>query len=294
MSVIKKLKSITWWTIAHLPFHIRYFVKFRIFKGHWPHFIKKDYSDYIFWDCFYGRFDKVAYLADKVEVRKYVASKGLAEILIPMISCWDNAMKIDFDSLPNQFAIKCNHSCGMNIIVNDKSSLDIESTRKKLDAWMHVKHPEFNERHYYRIKPQILCEELIPCNADGYFPTDYKIHCAHGKPIFIQCCIERDSADAGRRIIYDCNWNKLPYVLNDEHFTEIEVKRPKFLSRMLEVASILSEDLDYARIDLYETDKGVLFGEITLTPMGGWLSYFTQEALDVMGIAIKEGKKGKQ
>ena len=126
--------------------------------------------------------------------------------------------------------------------------------------------------------------------VDGFFPMDYKIHCANGKPVFIQCCFERTSGDAGRRVIYDTNWKNLHYILNDSHYSNEEVERPKHLSEMLKAASVLSKGLKYARMDFYDTDKRVIFGEITLTPMGGWLSYFKQEALDLMGKAIREGK----
>lgn len=247
----------------------------------------KDYSDYIARDNFWGRHINRAYLADKLEVRKFVTEKGLGGILVPLLGYWDDAYKIDFEALPNQFAIKCNHSCGMNIICYDKSNLDIDATRKQLDEWMHSKHPIFFERHYHHIKPMILAEALIPSNSDGFFPMDYKIHCAHGKPIFIQCCIERTEDSAGKRVIYSPEWKKLPYVNHDYHYTDAELARPKYLDDMLHAATILSDGLAYARIDLYETEKGVLFGEITLTPMGGWLTFFTKEALDLMGKAIR-------
>ena len=219
-----------------------------------------------------------------------MAERGLENILTKMYGKWDDASKIDFNTLPNQFAIKCNHSCGMNIICYDKSKLDTEATRKKLDKWMHENHSEFFERHYALIKPMIICEELIPNEADGFFPMDYKIHCAHGKPIFIQCCLERTDSDVGKRLVYSPEWKKLPYVVHDYHYTDDELPRPKHLEKMLEAAHILSSGLDYARIDFYDTEKrGVIFGEITLTPMGGWLSFFTQEALDLMGNEIKKG-----
>lgn len=285
---IKKLK---WKLIDSSPLFIRYPLRFRSAKGHWPRiFFPKDYSDFIARDNYFGRHNKHAYLADKLEVRKYIEKKGLGDILVPLLGYWDDASKINFESLPNQFAIKCNHSCGMNIICFDKTKLNIEATRRTLDSWMHTEHPVYYEQHYRHIKPMIMAEQLIPSNADGCFPPDYKIHCAGGRPIFIQCCIERDEQSTGKRVIYDCNWNKLPYVLNDETYTDEDIERPRFLERMLDIAKILSSDLEYARIDLYETDRSVLFGEITLTPMGGWLSYFTQEALDLMGKEIRKGK----
>lgn len=293
--MIKKIKRFIWQVIENSPLWLKYPIHFRLKKKRWPHLLfPKDYSDFIASDNFFGRHNKHAFLADKLAVRDYVKEKGLGDILVPLIGYWDNASKIDFDTLPNQFAIKCNHSCGMNIICYDKTKLDIEETRKKLDQWMHTKHDIFFEQHYQHIKPMILAEELIPSNADGFFPPDYKIHCANGKPVFIQCCFERTNKDAGRRVIYSPQWKNLHFVIEDSHYSDEEISQPKHLVEMLHDAAILSEGLKYARIDFYDTDQGVLFGEVTLTPMGGWLHYFKQEALDEMGNAIKVETKRKR
>ena len=292
MNIVRKIKDVILYIDSRMPFHIRYYVLFRRVKGRWPRlFFPQDYSDFIFKDNFWGNHNIHAYLADKLEVRKYVEECGLGNILIPLLGAWESASKVDFDSLPNQFAIKCNHSCGMNIICFDKSKLDIKKTREKLDKWMHEEHPIFFERHYFHIKPMIIAEALIPNNQDGCFPTDYKIHCAAGEPVFIQCCVGRNENSDGKRLVYDCNWNKLPFVKEGDFYTEDEILRPAKLDYMLEVAKRLSKNLDYCRVDLYETDNEVLFGEITLTPMGGWLIFFSNSALEYMGQKIIEGKK---
>ena len=286
------LSRLVWMITKELPFHIRYLLTFYLETRHWPRlFFPRDYRDFIFRDNFFNCHKKHAFLADKLKVRTYVEECGLGGILTNLYGAWDDAAKIDFEELPNQFAIKCNHSCGMNIIVSDKEKLDIESTRRELNSWLKTKHPVFYERHYNYIHPMILCEELIPNDVDGYFPRDYKIHCAKGKPVYIQCCFERSEEDAGRRVMYSTEWTNLHFILNDSHYTEIEVPRPKHLDEMLHYAATLSAGLDYARVDFYDTDSRVYFGEITLTPMGGLLSYFSQEALDVMGEAIRAGKR---
>ena len=288
--MIRRIKKLFYKLIEHSPLIIRHSFNFRLVKGHWPHLLcPKDYSDYITRDNIFGRHNKHAYLADKLEVRKYVKERGLEDILVPLLGSWDDASKIDFDSLPNQFAIKCNHSCGMNIICFDKSKLDIEATRKQLNHWLHEKHSVYFEQHYKYIKPMILCEELIPSNKDGLFPMDYKIHCVNGKPIFIQCCFERTMEEGSKMVAYNTKWERLNYIAHTSHYADKNVERPKHLDNMLKYASKLSVGLEYARVDFYDTDSGVLFGEITLTPQGGWLTNFTQEALDVMGKAIRQG-----
>lgn len=271
-----------------LPWRLEYLIDVTRLKGHFPHILcPRDYSDYIFRDNLLGRHNKHAYLADKYLVRGFVTDRGLERILTRLYGVWDNADEIPFDSLPKGFALKCNHSCGTNIICQDKAALNINETVLTLNRWLKVRHPIYFEQHYRHIQPRIICEELIPLNNDGSFPSDYKIHCANGKPVFIQCCFERTSSNPGFRKIYDTEWNDLHFVLEDYHYSDEQIPKPKHLKEMLEYAAILSKGLEYARIDLYDTEDRVIFGEITLTPMGGLLSYFTQDALDTMGDAIK-------
>lgn len=292
MSISKKIKDLGWRVIDHLPFKMHYYLLFVTEKKRLPRLLRpKDYSDFIFRDNFFGRHNAHAFLADKYEVRNYVEERGLGNNLPKLYGIWDNADKINFAKLPNQFAIKCNHSCATNIIVFDKSILDIDATKKQLNKWLMMKHPIFFEQHYYHIKPLIICEELIKDNADGNFPKDYKIHCVNGKPIYIQCCFERTKQSAGKRVLYSPDWKNLHFILNDDHYSDEECDKPKHLHEMLEYASVLSKGLDYVRIDFYDTDEKPLFGEMTLTPMGGWLSYFKQEALDLMGREIRANKR---
>jgi hypothetical protein len=102
----------------------------------------------------------VADCADKIKARDYIAAKGFADTLVPLIGVWDKVEDIDWGALPNAFAIKCNHGCGFNIIVPDKAKLDIEDAKKKLNKWLHTDYGfAVAEPHYSLIKPRILCEE---------------------------------------------------------------------------------------------------------------------------------------
>ncbi len=283
-----KLKTLSWKIIGILPSKIEYLILYYINKGKLPNFLSpRDYSEFIARDMFFNRNHKKAFLADKYKVREYVAERGLEHTLTELYGVWDDANKIDFDLLPDKFALKIIRSAGMNIICNDKDKLDKNKTIKQLNQWLDTKHPIPYESHYNKIKPLIIAEEFIT-DGSGVFPMDYKIHCAHGKPVFIQLVTERNERSPGRRIIYDTNWNNLHYVIEEDyHYENIEVPRPTHLGEMLKYAAVLSKGLDYARIDFYDTNERVIFGEVTLTPMGGWLSYFKQEALDLMGEKIR-------
>lgn len=276
-----------------MPWRMRYFCEYSYVRKRIPNLFKpKDYSEYIFRDNLLGYHKKHTFLADKYEVRNYVDSKGLGNLLTRLYGVWDDAKKINFHELPNQFVLKCNHSCGMNIICFDKSELNIPAAVDQLNKWMKQTHPIYYEVHYKKIRPLIICEELIKSDANGVFPVDYKIHCAHGSPVYIQYCSDRSEFSAGQRIIYSPEWKNLHFIKQDYHYYSTEViPCPPHLDVMLKSAAILSSELKYARIDFYDTDERVIFGEITLTPMGGWLSYFTQDALNLMGEAIQKGVK---
>jgi len=282
------IKTILWSAVNNLPDKLRYLVTYSIERRRIPNlFSPRDYSEFICRDMFLNRNDKNAFLADKYLVRKYVEDKGLDSILTKCYGVWNKAGDIDFEALPDRFALKCNHSCGMNIICNDKEKLDKLQAIEKLDLWLKTPHPMYYESHYNKIKPLILGEEFITDHS-GVFPMDYKIHCANGKPVFIQVCYDRNENSAGKRVILDLQWKDLHFVINkDSHYSTQVIPKPLHLEEMLKYASILSANLDYARVDLYDTDERVIFGEITLTPMGGWLDYFTQEALDLMGECIR-------
>lgn len=285
------VKKISWSILAYLPEKLRYFFEYIYMKHRIPCIWKpRDYSEYIFRDIFLNRNHPRAFLADKYRVRDFVTQKGLKPLLPQLYGVWDDARKIDFSKLPEQFALKCNHSCGMNIICTDKSDLNIEQAVCQLNRWLKTSHPVYFESHYRKIKPLIICEEYISDDS-GLFPMDYKIHCAHGKPVFIQVCYDRNENSAGKRILLDTEWRDLHYVIDDEHFPDRGVDRPYHLQQMLDAASRLSSELEYARIDFYDTKDRVIFGEITLTPMGGWLSYFSQEALNMMGDQIRGSKR---
>lgn len=288
MEAIKKLLRKI---VGIFPWQFHYFITYTRVKRFPNLFRPQDYSVYIFRDNFLGRHNKHAYLADKYAVREYVKERGYENTLTKLLGVWDDVNDIDFNSLPNEFAIKCNHSCGMNIIVFDKTTLDIDKTRDQLNKWLKMKHPVFFEQHYYHIKPRIIAEELIQNDKSGFFPQDYKIHCANGTPVYIQCCFERTTSDPGRRVIYSTDWKDLHYVLQESHYSEKQIERPKHLEEMLKMASDLSKGLEYARIDLYDTDDRVIFGEVTLSPMGGWFDYFTPEAIKLMGNEIRKHSK---
>ena len=214
---------------------------------------------------------------DKYAVRSYVEEKGLKEILTHLYGVWDSADDINWNELPEKFAIKCNHGCAMNIICADKSILDIEEAKKKLNRWMKENFGrERAQPHYSTIKPKIICEEYIE-SKEGVFPDDYKIHCFNGEPKVIDVHTGRGKEHLVT--CYDTEWNYLDYKCNPGERTE----PPVCLYRLLDISRILSEDFPYVRVDLYIEDEKIIFGELTFTQGNGCVTDFTEKGNIEMG-----------
>ena len=139
---------------------------------------------------------KVILCADKAKLHKYLEKKGYGRMAVPIIGIWKSSDEIDYDSLPDQFVIKCNHGCGYNIVVRDKKKLNWRVAKEQLDSWMKEDFGYFNaEPHYLKIPKRIVCEEYLG-DGTSEFMSDIKIHCFNGEPKLTLVCFERDSSKA--------------------------------------------------------------------------------------------------
>ena len=192
---------------------------------------------------------------------------------------------IDFDSLPNQFVLKCTHGCGYNVICKNKLHLDLEDTRQKLNTWMKEDYGRlFFEHHYSFIQPKIICEKFLPSISVSV--TDYKIHCINGEPICFFVCTDRDNNHGGHVTYasYSTDWEKLDWLKKEP--SEI-LPKPECLKMMVEYAKILSKPFPYVRVDFYEIERCVIFGEMTFTPYGNILDYYKDAVIVEFGKKLK-------
>lgn len=217
--------------------------------------------------------------ADKFKVREYVESKGLKNILVKFYGVWDNAKDIDFDKLPASFVLKTNHACGTVLLVEDKTKLDIEATRKKLSNWLNLKMGiETAEPHYIGIKPLIIAEEYLKVKS-GEPIVDYKLYTVKGETELVMVCSERKIGVGSKISLYDKDWNFCPERLGQCHANDNvqKIPQPRSFEQMKEYAKILCEDFPFVRMDFYDIDGNVYFGEMTFTPKGGYCSTLTDE-----------------
>lgn len=229
-------------------------------------------------------------LADKYSVRKYISDKGLSEILIPLIAKYDNAKDIDFSKLPNAFVLKTNHGCGEVVIVKDKSRIDENTIREQMYKHLQYKYGLYQaEYHYLYIKPCIVAEQLISETDSRYSSSiiDYKVWCFNGKPYCILCCFNR--GENTNVALYDTQWNYLHgKISRTNHFTEKSdyLPKPLNLDKMIDDATILSKDFPEVRVDFYNVNGKIYFGEMTFTSLGGFMNYFTDDFLKELGNQI--------
>lgn len=211
--------------------------------------------------------------SDKYAVREYVAEKGLEHILVPLCGGpYSHLEEINFEKLPNQFAMKAAHGCAMNLICEDKTKLNLEKAKKDAQEWLTHGYPrECIEPHYKKIPHRIICEQFLQ-DADKII--DYKFHCFHGEPDFVLVCGSRVSGL--QKMLYDLNWNPIDGMIGHEKGTD-SFEKPEHLEEMIRISKILSKDFDFVRVDLYDINGKVYFGELTFSPATGVLPNFSEE-----------------
>lgn len=222
----------------------------------------------------YNDDELISKCTDKCEVREYVRSVGGKELLTKVYQICDKPEEIDYSKLPNKFAIKCNHGCAYNIICKDKNNLNKELVNKKVKAWMREKYGlATTELHYLKIKPKVYIEEYL-CDEDDKMPNDYKFYCFDGKPQVILTCSDRDSGRV-KLNYYDLEWNELSYC-KEKWRNPNGVEKPENLKEMIDVAAKLSQGFKFVRVDLYDRNGKILFGELTFTPACCCAPYYSR------------------
>ena len=233
-------------------------------------------------------------LSDKYSVRKYVEDCGLNENLVKIYAHWVNEQDIDFKNLPNSFVIKSVQGCGDIILVNDKNTIDESDIREKIEPMLHERYGALEGgKHYLRIEPAIIVEELLPIE-NGQSLTDYKIWCFNGKPEFILTCSKRFKGGVYLGS-YDKDWNyrQNDMVFSKEHPEEKEpLAKPENLDKMLEIAENLAKPFPCVRVDLYNINSKIYFGEMTFTSLGGLMDYYTDDFQKMAGSMIDLNYKG--
>lgn len=216
----------------------------------------------------------VTQCADKYAVREYVEKSGCGEILNELYGAYDKVEDIPWDELPNSFVLKWNFGCGQNLIVRDKSKLNLDEAKKKLKKWYSI-HDTFylpySEMQYKGIPPKLVCEKLIE-TEDGDLPVDYKLYCFNGRPDCVLVCAKRGHMKHGAEYyFFDKDWNLKRYNKRGKEAPEdFTLPKPENLGLLFDYAEKLAKPFPFVRADFYLEKGQVTFGELTFTPCGGF------------------------
>ncbi len=213
--------------------------------------------------------------SSKHRVRSFVEEKGLGHILIPQYGAYRSASEIDFDSLPDKFVLKPSHDSGHVIICTDKNSFDRKEAVKNLDNWMKIDYEFMSGEWPYHGPRCIVCEAFLENKkTDDLF--DYKFFCFSGEPFLCFFCSDRKNH--AKSDFYDMNWEKQNFRWLYEPSGKTFPK-PETFEKMKEYARILSEGFPFVRVDFYEVDGKIFFGELTFFH-GGGLGWFEPKEID--------------
>lgn len=237
----------------------------------------KTFNEKLQWLKLYDRKPEYTAMVDKYEAKKYVAERIGEEYIIPTLGVWDRVEDIDFESLPNEFVLKCTHDSGGLVICRDKSQLNVEEAKKKLEKSLKNNfYYSYREWPYKNVKPRIIAEEYME-DASTSELRDYKFFCFDGiaKALFI--ATERQKAGEEVKFdFYDINFKHLDFRQGHPN-SSVEIKRPETFEKMRELAENLSKSIPQLRVDFYEVNGRAYFGEMTFFHHAGLMPFDPEE-----------------
>ncbi len=221
-------------------------------------------------------------LADKYAVRSYVAEKIGDNYLNELYGYFQKVEEIDFDKLPNQFILKAVHASHKNLIVTDKNALNIEETKKTLHKWLaYNQYQKVGfEWAYKNIKPAIIAEKLLK-EDQKRFLTDYKFVCMHGKVIYVQIVLDVDGKEV--QVNYNKAFERENFNAVNREWYQGAIEKPVLFDKMVTLAEILADRFPYVRIDFYQIENKIIFGEVTFYPGDGKYEFFPDEYNKIIG-----------
>lgn len=245
----------------------------------------QDLNEKFQWIAVNWRNPLITKCADKYLVREYLTEKGCGDILNELYGAYDRGEEIPFDTLPEKFALKCNHGSHMNIICEDKSSFDKEAAVKQLNEWLRKPYGRGTEWQYKPIPRKILAEKYIE-SKDGSM-IEYQLFCFNGKPQFflVRNDLRNSAADKQATqyaVSYTMDWKRI-YMRKGEERFNFELPKPHNYQKMIEYATTLCEEFPQVRVDFYEIDDRLLFGELTFSSNGNVQTNYKKEYIIELG-----------
>ena len=247
----------------------------------------KTFNEKLQWLKIFDRRPEYTTYVDKYKVREYIAKTIGEEYLIPLLGVWDNPEEIDFNKLPNQFVLKCNHDSGKVCICKDKSKFDIKSTKEKLyNSLKRDYYMRSREWPYKNVPRKIIAEKYMEDELEPLSLRDYKFMCFEGKVKCSFVCSDRNTKEGLHVTFFDTNWKVLPF---ERHYPARKegLPKPKCYDEMVNLAEKLTKGIPFVRVDFYEINGKVYFGELTFYPGSGFEEFTPRSADEWLGSFIK-------
>lgn len=223
----------------------------------------KSFTEKLLWCSLNYRDNRFVWYADKYTVREHVKSVIGEEYLIPLYDVVDRAEDMDFEKYPKRFVMNATHGSNMVILCSDKSKFDVVQAKKMAKKWLHTNYYNvMREWHYKYITPRVLIMENIS-GADGKAPWDYKFFCFDGEPYVVALDLER-FGDTTMRNVYDMDWKQVKDVkISRPQDYEHNYPKPKNFELMKDLCKKLAKGFNHVRVDFYNVDGKIYFGELT-------------------------------
>lgn len=241
------------------------------------------FNEKLQWLKLHDRKPEYTRMVDKYEAKKYVADLIGEEYIIPTLGVWDSFDDIDFDSLPEQFVLKCTHDSGGLVICRDKSQLDKEKAKEKINKSLKRNYYLHGREWPYKdVKPRIIAEQLITELSNGEGLVEYKLFCFGGKVKMILVCKGEAHGSGRTNDFCDCELNRLPFTSLNPN-SKGELVRPKELPQLIEIAETLSAGIPQLRVDTYLANGKIYFGELTFFHNSGMCTFDPEEWDEKLG-----------
>jgi hypothetical protein len=249
--------------------------KFRRMQGYHLNLEEpKSLNEKLQWLKLYDTREIYTTLADKYCVRMFIQEQFGRDLLIPLLYSTTDYNDIVPENLPNEpFILKASHDSGSFVIVRDKSSIDWNKVRVDCRWWLSKNYYWIDREVQYKdIQPRIIIEKLLQ-DKDGKIPNDYKLHCINGKVEFIYVAVDREGSN--KRNIYDKNWKPLPFTFAQKYkdtskLRGSEISPPATLQQMITLSEKVARIFAYVRVDFYDVEGVLYFGEVTQCHGGGF------------------------
>lgn len=237
----------------------------------------KTFNEKIQWLKLYDRNPTYSKMVDKYEAKNYVENKIGKEYIIPTLGVWEEFDKINFSELPNQFVLKTTHDSGGGVIVKDKDKMNLVKTKKIIeDSLNNNYYLQGREWPYKNVKHRIIAEKYM-VDESGYELKDYKFFCFNGIAKVMFIASDRQNTNEETKFdFFDMEFNHLPFTNGHPNSNKIIIK-PKSFEKMKKLAEILSEGIPQVRIDFYDINGNIYFGEMTFSHWSGFVPFIPDE-----------------